>query len=173
MVRWEVRFLLDSLVVSSVVGIGDFLLKEFFSLVFSFNIKGLMIEPTSNIVIQAFRSLFVGAIAFVADAGLLWIISLTGLHYLICAVFGFLLGVYVNYWLSVKFVFTNKATLGKPGELVVYVIVGAVGLGLTMFFMWFFTEIAGLHFILSKCIATILVFVWNFTSRKVILYRNG
>ena len=137
------------------------------------SIKNILLEPTANVALQVFRSLFVGGIAFVADAGLLWTLSLTGLHYLICAVFGFLLGVGVNYLLSVKFVFVEKAPVGKVGEMAVYVIVGVIGLGLTVLFMWFFTEIVGLFFMVSRGIAAILVFAWNFTSRKILLYRGA
>jgi len=147
-------------------------MRELLKLAFSFNVKGLLIVPTTNTTIQVFRALFVGFIAFVADAGLLWAISLTGLHYLICAVFGFLLGVYVNYILSVKFVFAEKASIGKPGEMALYVVFGAVGLGLTVAFMWFFTEIIGMHFMLSRGVAAVIVFAWNFTIRKVTLYRK-
>ena len=136
------------------------------------SVKSLLLEPTGNVTVQVFRSLFVSGIAFVADAGLLWTLSLTGLHYLICAVFGFLLGVNVNYLLSVKFVFIEKAPVGKAGEMAVYVIVGVIGLVLTVLFMWFFTEVVGLFFMVSRGIAAILVFAWNFTSRKILLYRG-
>jgi len=148
-------------------------MKELLSLIFTFNIKGLLIEPSANVMVQAFRALMVGGLAFVADASVLWTLSLTGLHYLICAVFGFFVGVAVNYLLSVKFVFKEKAPIRKVGEITVYVLVGVIGLGLTVAFMWFFTEIVGLFFMVSRGIAAILVFTWNFTSRKVTLYRKG
>lgn len=148
-------------------------MKEIINLALKMNLKGLFIEPTSNLMLQVFRGLFVGGIAFIADAGLLWLVSLTGLHYLICAVFGFILGVFVNYVLSVRFVFKEKASMGKTGEVTVYFIVGVIGLGLTAAFMWFFTEITGLHFMVSKCITTVLVYAWNFSSRKYFLYRKG
>jgi len=148
-------------------------MKEFFRLALKFNIKGLLIEPTTNVVLQAFRALFVGVIAFIADAGLLWLISLSGIHYLICAVFGFIVGVTVNFILSVKFIFRNKARVGKMGEITVYVLVGAVGLGMTAGLMWLFTEYAGLFYMVSKIIATFIVFIWNFVSRKVFLYGKG
>ena len=141
-------------------------------LAFSCNIRGLLIESTDNLFIQTFRALIAGVIAFIADAGLLWLISFTGLHYLICTVFGFLAGIYVNYVLSVKFVFSEKANIGKLGEITVYIVVGAIGLALTAGLMWFFTEVAGIYFIISKVIATVIVFVWNFASRKVMLYRR-
>jgi len=145
---------------------------ELLRLVFTFNFKGLLIEPTYNVFIQAFRALFVSVLAFVADAGLLWILSFTGLHYLFCTILGFLVGVFVNYMLSIKFVFKEKALIGKTGEVAVYIIIGVIGLGLTVGFMWFFTDILGLFFMISRCITAVLVFSWNFIIRKVILYRK-
>ncbi len=148
-------------------------MSELIKLILGFKIKALLTEPTSNAAIQAFRSLFVGVIAFVADAGVLWLVSLTGLHYLISAALGFILGVFVNYALSSRFVFFVRSPMGKSAEIAVFVAVSLVGLGLTEIFLWFFTETAGLHFLFSKVIATLLVFAWNFTARKLILYRKG
>jgi putative flippase GtrA len=139
---------------------------------FEKKIKYLFIEPSSNVAIQAFRAFFVGGFAFVVDASVLWIISLTGLHYLICAVFGFIAGLAVNYILSIKFVFKEKAALGKFGEISVYITVSLVGLGLTEVLLWLFSDVAGLYFMISKCITALLVFAWNFSSRKYLLYRN-
>ena len=34
------------------------------------------------------------------------------------------------------------------------------------------TEWVGLHFMLSKIIATLIVLIWNFTARKLILYQK-
>lgn len=137
-----------------------------------FNLKELFLAPTKNVKLQVFRALFVGGIVFIADAGLLWLLHLTGLHYLICAVFSFIVAVMLNYYLSIHFVFFNKASFNKSGEIATYFVVSLVGLGLTVGLMWFFTEVAGLFFMLSKVIATLISFIWNFTARKVILYRE-
>jgi len=152
----------------------EVVLREFFALVFKFDLKGLLVKPTTNVVIQTFRALFVGAASFLGDAGMMWLVySLTGAHYLICSGFGFIIGVAVNYTLSVKFVFAEKASVGRAAEILIYVIVCLIGLGLTAVFMWFFTDVAGLFFMVSKCIVTVIVFFWNFTARKVTLYRGN
>ena len=148
-------------------------MSELMGLVLGLKLRALLTEPTSNTAIQAFRALFVGVIAFVSDAGVLWLVSLTGLHYLVCAALGFILGVAVNYALSARFVFFVRPPMGKSAEVAVFIMVSLVGLGLTEVLLWFFTETSGLHFLASKCIATLLVFVWNFTARKLILYRKG
>ena len=120
---------------------------------------------------QAFRALFVSGIALIIDMLILWSLSLTGLHYMICAFWGFIGGTLMNFLLSIKFVFTKKARLGRTGEVTVHFIVSFVGLGLTELLMWLFTEIFGLYFMISKCFAAVIVFGWNFTARKLILYR--
>ena len=147
-------------------------MRELISLIMSLSLCKILLEPTSNTTIQALRAFCVGGIAFVADAGVLWVVSLAGIHYLICAVFGFFVGVVVNYVLSVKYVFKEKAPIGRSGEIAVYIVVGLVGLGFTVGIMWFFTEIVGLFFMVSRGIAAIIVFVWNFLSRKLTLYRG-
>lgn len=148
-------------------------MKELVSLAVRFDIKGLLIEPSSNIAIQAFRGLFVGGIAFIADASVLWLLTVSGIYYLISAAISFIVGVMVNYALSIKFVFKEKASMGKIGEIVVYFVVSLIGLGLTIGLMWFFTEIAGFFYMASKGIAALLAFAWNFTARKIALYRKG
>ncbi|MCL2742037.1 MAG: GtrA family protein, partial [Oscillospiraceae bacterium] len=95
-----------------------------------------------------------------------------GVHYAVAAAFGFALGVTVNYLLSVRFVFTRKASMGRFGEVTVYLAVSLVGLAITEAIMLTFTECAGFHFMASKCVATVVSFAWNFTSRKMILYRK-
>ena len=44
-------------------------MKEFFSILFSFNFKKIFYEPTRNALLQFFRYAFVGGWATVADWG--------------------------------------------------------------------------------------------------------
>jgi putative flippase GtrA len=146
-------------------------------LIFAFRLKALLFEKTEDVYVQAFRALFVGGAAFVADAGLLWLISLSGVHYLICGAVSFVMGVAVNYTLSSLFVFSQTAKIGgrevgKSGEIIVYLIVSVVGLLITEFIMWLFTDVFGMFYMLSKCAAALLAFGWNFTARKFLLYKG-
>ena len=147
-------------------------MKKLFLAAREIGLRGFLIRPTENVTIQVFRALIVGGIAFIADAGPMWLLTVAGLHYLISGSIGFLLAVTVNYLLSIRFVFFQKASMGPGGEFSVYIAISLVGLLLTMLLLWFFTEIAGLFFMVSKVIATIVVFGWNFTARKLILYRK-
>ena len=60
-------------------------MKELLQLIAKFDIKNLFKTPTDNTFIQFFRYLFVGGIAFLVDAGSLFLLELAGLHYLMAA----------------------------------------------------------------------------------------
>lgn len=132
--------------------------------------KNLFYTPTQNIFIQFFRYVFVGGIAFVADAGVLWLCSLK-LHYLVSAAAGFIFGLFVNFLLSKFFIFTEKKN-SISMEFLVYAVIGAIGLLFTELLMYLFTDVMGVYFMLSKVITAVLVLIWNFIARKIILYRS-
>lgn len=146
-------------------------MKELFDYIFKLDFKSLFITKSNNTFIQFFRYIFVGGVAFLADGGSLFLITSIGVNYLISVIFAFVIGLAVNYGLSKLLVFENSSVNGKI-EFLVYGIIGVIGLGFTEIIMYVLTEIAGLYFMVSKVIATIIVLVWNFVARKIILYRK-
>lgn len=146
-------------------------MKELFDYIFKLDLKSLFITKSSNTFIQFFRYIFVGGVAFLADGGSLFLITTIGVNYLISVIFAFVIGLAVNYGLSKLLVFENSSVNGKI-EFLVYGIIGVIGLGFTEIIMYVLTEIAGLYFMVSKVIATIIVLVWNFVARKITLYRK-
>lgn len=146
-------------------------MKELFDYIFKLDFKSLFITKSSNTFIQFFRYIFVGGVAFLADGGSLFLITTIGVNYLISVIFAFVIGFAVNYGLSKLLVFENSSVNGKI-EFLVYGIIGVIGLGFTEIIMYVLTEIAGLYFMVSKVIATIIVLVWNFVARKITLYRK-
>lgn len=146
-------------------------MKELFDYIFKLDFKSLFITKSSNTFIQFFRYIFVGGVAFLADGGSLFLITTIGVNYLISVIFAFVIGLAVNYGLSKLLVFENSSVNGKI-EFLVYGIIGVIGLGFTEIIMYVLTEIAGLYFMVSKVIATIIVLVWNFVAIKITLYRK-
>jgi putative flippase GtrA len=90
---------------------------------------------------------------------------------LLSAPFAFLLGLIINYLLSIKWVFDKRNINKKSVEFVIFALVGIVGLLLNQVFIWFFTEIINLYYMLSKIISSGIVFLWNFSLRKYLLFR--
>ena len=132
----------------------------------------LLKNKTNNTLIQLFRYTFVGGVAFIFDFGSLYILTeYFNIYYLVSAAMAFLLGLTINYLLSVRWVFEKRSIKSKHVEFVVFVLIGIIGLALNELFIWFFTEIAGTHYLYSKLISTLLVYLWNFFIRKYTLFR--
>lgn len=130
-------------------------------------------EKTNNTFIQFFRYCFVGGLAFLVDYGLLYLLSdKVGLHYLLSASIAFITGLVVNYLISTFWVFSESKYEDKRKEFAIFAIIGVIGLGLTEGLMWLFTDLAGLHYMLSKLITAALVLLWNFIARKLILFTK-
>lgn len=134
----------------------------------------LLRGKASNGWLQLFRYLFVGGAAFVVDFGSLYLLTqYAGLHYTLSAALSFILGLVVNYLLSIRWVFSERKLRNRSAEFIVFAIIGIVGLGLNVAIIWFFTEYIRLHYLVSKIVAAVLVFLWNFAGRKFILFDRG
>ncbi len=148
-------------------------MKELFDLLIHFKLKKLFFEPTKNGMIQFFRYAFVGGIATVVDWAVQYVLTVLWVHYLIAAVFAFLSGLLVNYFLSKIFVFkAQEAKVNALWEFVIYAVIGVIGLGITVGLMFILTDVAGLYFMLSKVITTVIVLFWNYFARKIIIYKK-
>lgn len=130
-------------------------------------------EPTNNTMIQLFRYGFVGGAAFLIDYGLLF--SLTEwleINYLVSAAIAFVVGLVVNYLLSISWVF-NQNRNGKPmKEFLFFTVIGVVGLMLNELILYAVTDWMHLHYMFSKIISTVIVFFWNFFARKTLLFNK-
>lgn len=129
---------------------------------------------SGDIRIQAFRYLVSGGTAFLVDAGLLALLTeLFGREQLLLwTAVAFCAGLLITYLFSILWVFDNRSLKSRTAEVAIFVGIGVVGLGLTELFMWLLADKAGLHYLLSKIITTVLVFVWNFAAKKLILFRS-
>ena len=128
-------------------------------------------EDTDNIFLQFFRYLFVGGFAFLVDFFLLYFFSeFCGIYYLISAVLSFIISLIVNYVLSIHWIFNKNQINNKAAEFGVFALIGVVGLGFTEIFLYLFTDVFGLYYMLSKIITTAIVMFWNFIARRVMFY---
>lgn len=137
-------------------------------------LKKIFIDETQNSFLQFFRYLFVGGIATIVDWSILFFTAKIGIHYLIAAIIGFVFGLIVNFLMSKKFVFSGEIVrVNIWTEFFAYALIGLVGLGLTEIFMFLLTEIFLIYFMISKMISTVIVLVWNYLARKIILYKKA
>jgi putative flippase GtrA len=129
-------------------------------------------QETERTIIQLFRYVFVGGAAFIVDFGSLFVLTdFFGVYYLVSAAIAFILGLIVNYMLSISWVFNNRKLDSSTLEFGVFSLIGIVGLGLNEVFIWFFTAEVGFYYLISKIISAIIVLFWNFFARKYVLFK--
>ena len=122
---------------------------------------------------QIMRFGIVGVIAFVIDyAVLLLLTEVVGIHYLVSSAVAFLVSVIFNYILSVAFVFETDKSRSKGAQFTLFALMSAGGLGINQLMMWLLSDIMFIPYQLSKFLATAVVMVYNFVTRKLFLERK-
>lgn len=136
----------------------------------------------------------VGVVCFVIDFVITMVMSTvlreifsmgTSQAALVAAFFGFVISVIVNYLLSMKYVFVRKEDLDRRKEFIIFVILSAFGLVLNeviikvcldvVYVNWqWLRGFAGptLATAGAKIVATAVVMVYNFVTRKIFLEQK-
>lgn len=127
-----------------------------------------------QLVAQFMKFGVVGTIAFLIDYGtMIFLTEVFGIPYLISATISFIVSVIFNYIASMRYVFSHKEGMSKTKEFVIFVVLSAIGLGINDLGMWFGVEILGIDYRITKILATAVVTVWNFVTRKMFLEGEG
>ena len=116
----------------------------------------------------------VGGIAFVIDYGLMvFLTEVFKVPALISATISFTVSVIFNYIASVKWVFdVDKEKNSKAKELIVFIILSVIGLGINELIMWIMDKEFGIYYMISKIVATAAVMCYNFITRKLFLEKK-
>lgn len=132
--------------------------------------------PRKSLLGQFLRYLVTGGLAFVIDFGLFALcLYVFGWHYLLANLVGLLAGLVFNYALSILWVFSAcKRTFEKKkvAEFTLFALVGLAGVGINQLLMYLMVDGLGLDEMLSKIIAAVLVLMWNFGTRKFMLFKK-
>ena len=89
-------------------------------------------------------------------------------YYLISSIISFLLSIIVNYILSIKWVFDIKKKQSFK-DVIIFTLLSAIGLLINLLVMYLSVEVLKIHYMIGKLIATFIVMIWNFVTRKMFL----
>lgn len=127
---------------------------------------------------ELLRYAVVGGLAFLVDFGVLVFCrerifgnGEAGIY--MSAFLGFAAGLAVNYFLSLWFVFAaaRKNKRGRGGrDILIFIVVGVVGLGLTELGMYIGTDCLKIAYWLVKLPVTAAVMLWNYLGRKLLIF---
>jgi len=132
------------------------------------------------------RFVLTGGVCFLVELGVLILLKgVLGMDTLIATPLAFLVSVILNYFLCVVWVFKGTKNRGA-GAKAGFMITSLIGLGLNELLMLLFRFVLGEErvllalggrevkmYVLNKCLATLIVMIWNYFSKRSILYRKA
>ena len=142
-------------------------------------------EQRKSRAAEIIRFALTGGICFVVELAVLILLKgRFGVDTLVATPVAFLVSVILNYLLCVVWVFrgaNNRGAGAKAG----FLITSLIGLGLNELLMLLFRLILGEDavilnlgsrtvnmYVLNKCLATLLVMIWNYIAKRAVLYRR-
>lgn len=123
-----------------------------------------------SLIEQIMKFGVVGIVAFFIDYGVLMLLSQGfGVDAVLSAGISFCVSVVFNYVASMRFVFTHRDDLSRSREFFIFIILSVIGLVINELIMLAGVAALGdsaLTVTITKLVATVIVLVWNFFSRK-------
>ena len=114
---------------------------------------------------EIIRFCLVGGATFIIDYALLYILTeYINLNYLLSSGLSFTAAVLANYFLCLAYVFTDSKNGTK--QFMLFILSSIGGLIINQLCMYFFVEIMFMYYMAAKIIATIIVTIWNYITKK-------
>ena len=143
-------------------------------------------EQKKSRAAEVIRFALTGGVCFLVELAVLVLLKGSlGIDTLIATPIAFLVSVILNYLLCVVWVFRGTKNRGA-GAKAGFLITSLIGLGLNELLMLLFRLILGEDaviltlgsrtinmYVLNKCLATLIVMIWNYFSKRAVLYRKA
>jgi putative flippase GtrA len=127
-------------------------------------------EKTLHLLNQIFKFVIVGGIATVLDFACLYCFKeFLHLPVLVANTLSFCISVCYNYWASTKWVFDVNKEKDSKKVFLIFILFSIMGLLLNDFIMWICYKKLAIYYMMAKVIATLIVMVFNFITRKMFL----
>lgn len=121
--------------------------------------------------LELLRYFLCSVLALAVDWGIFSAALALGVPWSGAAAIGFCGGLLVAYVLSIRFAFVQRSMRDPRVEFTLFALIGVGGLILTEIILWVLIERAGQGPHESKLVASGFVFLFNFSARKLMLFR--
>ena len=147
--------------------------KDFIVRIVRFFLKLFRLKNNNKLeklLVQIFKFAIVGVVATIIDFIFLYIFrDICNLPLIVSNTLSFTISVIYNYFASMRFVFDVNKEKSKFKSFVIFIICSVIGLILNDIIVIIVTNKLKVHYLFSKVLATIIVMVFNFVTRKKFL----
>ena len=124
----------------------------------------------NKLIQQILKFTVVGGFAFIVDYVTIIVCKeVFNINVLLSAAIAFIISVIFNYILSIKWVFDVNKNKSKKRNFILFMFLSIIGLILTEIIMWIGTDLLNIYYLIVKIIATAIVMIFNFITRKIFL----
>ena len=129
--------------------------------------------PRQGFWAKLFRYGLSSGLALAVDVGLLFLlVQYTDIHYLTAAAIGFASGCLLIWLLSVAVVFDNHSDRLARNNLLLFLLIGLLGLALNHLILYVGVDLIGIALLLAKACSAIIVFWFNFFLRGALVFKD-
>lgn len=116
----------------------------------------------------------VGGMAAAVDIAIFFVFAkVAGFNYLAVGAAGFVVATFVNYGLSIRYVFKSGARFSKEKEVLFVFALSAGGLAINQLLLYACIDLLNVEMMLSKFLATAAVFFWNYIGRNSFVFKGA
>ena len=123
---------------------------------------------------EFFKYILVGGTCTFIDVLILFFVTeYIGISYLLSSIFSFLVGVFINYFLCVFWIFKVKTAASRMHEFSYYLIITFGAMCINTFIIWILSEFFAVFYLIAKLIASLVTLIYNFALRKFFIHSDG
>ena len=127
-------------------------------------------KNTEKLFVQIFKFVIVGGVATVIDWLIYYLLfNFLKINPLVANILSFSISVVYNYLASVKWVFDVDQDKSKSKQFITFIVFSIIGLLINNLILWICIDKLSIYYLIGKVIATGIVMVFNFITRKMFL----
>lgn len=136
-----------------------------------FNILHIKLSSRyEKLLVQIFKFGIVGVVATIIDFIFLYVFrEFCCFSIIVANTLAFIISVIYNYWASLTFVFEVDDNKDKKRQFIIFIIFSVIGLLINNLLVYIIAEVLNIYYMLAKVVATLVVMVFNFITRKKFL----
>lgn len=129
---------------------------------------------SKELIFQIAKFGIVGFLAFCIDYCLFLFLTYTlGVNYLVASAISFIVSLVFNFVASMRYVFAGKEGQTRTEQFIIFVTLSVIGLAINQIVLWLCVAVIDWIAWFGKIIATVVVMIFNFVTRKIFLEERS